>query len=71
MTFGWGVHILEAPDYRNIGMINLCMLILSGVTAYLWKYFTSDFQGAFGFAGWIVAVVNGVLFAYLAKWRQE
>jgi hypothetical protein len=66
-----GVHILEGPDYRTIGVINLCMLIMSGLTAYLWKYFTGDFQGAFGLAGWIVTVVNGVSFAYLARWRQE
>jgi len=47
------------------------MMIISGVVAYLWEYFRHDFQGAFGFAGWIVAVVNGILVAYIAKWRQE
>jgi hypothetical protein len=69
MTFGWGVHVLEGPDYRTIRVINLCMLIISSLTAYLWKYFTGDFQRAFGLDGWIVAVVNSVSFAYLARWR--
>lgn len=30
----------------------------------------NDFQGTFGFEGWIVAVVNGILIAHIATWRQ-
>jgi hypothetical protein len=71
INYGWGIHINEGPNYFAIGVINIFMMVVSGVAAYLWKYFMDDFQGAFGFAGWIVAVVNGVLVAYIAKWRQE
>lgn len=48
-------------------MVNVCMMIISGVAAFLWKYFMDDFQGGFGFAAWIVAVVNSILMVYLAR----
>jgi len=70
VNYGWGVHINEGPNYFALGLVNIAMMIMSGLAAFLWKYFMNDFQGAFGFAGWIVAVVNGVLVAYIAKWQQ-
>jgi hypothetical protein len=71
VNYGWGIHITEGPNYIAIGVINLLMMVVSGLVAFLWKYFIHDFQGAFGFAGWIVAVVNGILVLYIAKWRIE
>ncbi|CZR54791.1 uncharacterized protein PAC_04675 [Phialocephala subalpina] len=65
---GWGIHINEGPNWFAVGMVNVCLMIMSGIAAGLWKYFMDDFQRAFGFAGWIVAVVNAVLVAYIAKW---
>jgi hypothetical protein len=47
------------------------MIVVSGLVAFLWKYFMDNFQGAFGLAGWIVAVVNGILVLYIAKWRVK
>lgn len=70
MNYGWGIHINEGPDYFIISVINFVLLALSGLAAFLWNWYTSDFQGAFGFAGWIVAVVNGVSVAYVVKWQQ-
>jgi hypothetical protein len=67
---GWGIHINEGPNWFTIGTINLFLMIMSGIAAGLWKYFMNDFQGAFGFAGWIVAVVNAALVAYVAKWSH-
>jgi hypothetical protein len=61
---GWGIHIIEGPNWTIIGVANVVMMIMSGVAALLWNFFKHDFQGAFGFAGWItaaVALVNGVL----------
>jgi hypothetical protein len=71
INYGWGIHINEEPNYFALGVINIFLMIVSGLAAYLWKYFVHDFRGAFGFAGWIVAVVNDVLVVYIAKWRQE
>jgi hypothetical protein len=71
VNYGWGVHIKEGPNYFALGLVNIAMMIISGLAAFLWKYSMNDFQGAFGFAGWIVAVVDGVLIAYIAKWQQS
>lgn len=64
------MHIKEGPNWALVGWVNLLLLALSGVTAGLWKLYIGDFQGAFGFAGWIVAVVNGLLVAWIAKSSQ-
>jgi hypothetical protein len=64
---GWGIHINEGPNWFAIGMVNIFMMVMSGITAGLWKLYMDDFQGAFGFAGWIVGVVNAVLLVYIAR----
>lgn len=46
-------------------------MVLSGLAAGLWKYFMNDFQGAFGFAAWIAAVLNAILVALIPKWSQQ
>jgi hypothetical protein len=71
MSYGWGVHIDEGPNWAAIAWLNLLVLGLSGVAAGLWKYFENDFQGAFGFASWIVVVLDSVLGVYFFKWERE
>lgn len=53
-----------------ICVVNVLILALSGLTAFLWKYFMYDFQGAFQLAGLIVAVTNGILVAYITKLQE-
>jgi hypothetical protein len=68
---GWGIHIIEGPNWSLIGMLNLFMIVISGVAAGLWKLYMNDFQGAFGFAAWILMVVNAVLLVYVARWNRQ
>jgi hypothetical protein len=70
-TFGWGIHIDEGPNFAALFKANLVVLLLSGLAAGLWTFLEHDFQGAFGFACWIIAVLNSLLMAYMFKWRQE
>lgn len=69
--FGWGIHIDEGPDYLKIFLINLGILTLSGLAALVWRLLENDFQGGFGFACWIIAVLNTLMAVFVAKWRQE
>jgi hypothetical protein len=69
--FGWGVHIDEGPDFLRIFLLNLGILMLSGVAALIWKFLEKDFQGAFGFACWVIAVLNTVMAVFVVKWRRE
>ena len=68
---GWGIHVVEGPNWFLVGMINLLLIITSGVTAGLWKLYTNDFQGAIGFAGWIMGVVNAIMLVYIARWNRS
>jgi hypothetical protein len=70
-SFGWGIHIDEGPDFAAIFKANFVVLAFSGIAAGLWSLLEHDFQGAFGFACWIIAVLNSLLLAYMFKWRQE
>jgi hypothetical protein len=70
-AFGWGVHIDEGPNYKVIFWANFVALMMSGMVATLWTVFKNDVQGAFGFACWIIAVLNAALLAFMYKWRQE
>jgi hypothetical protein len=70
-AFGWGIHIDEGPNYVAIFWANFIVLVLSGVAALLWNFLEHDFQGAFGFACWIIAVLNSLVMVYVFKWRQE
>lgn len=71
LSYGWGVHIDEGPNYAAIAWTNLGALLLSGVAAVLWSFLKHDFQGAFGFACWIVAVLNTVTCCYFFRWKHE
>ncbi|KAH7311086.1 hypothetical protein BKA65DRAFT_163607 [Rhexocercosporidium sp. MPI-PUGE-AT-0058] len=64
---GWGIHINEGPNWMAISFLNIFMMVMSGVVAFLWKHFNGVFQGAFGFAAWIVMVVDSILIAYIVK----
>lgn len=70
-AFGWGIHIEEGPDFAALFRANFIVVLLSGVAAALWTLFKNDFQGAFGFACWVIAVINSLLVAYMFKWKQE
>ena len=71
VSFGWGVHIDEGPDFLKIALLNLGVLVVSGVAALLWKFLEHDFQGAFGFACWVLAVLNTVMVVLVSQWRRE
>ena len=68
-NFGWGVHINEGPDYKIIFYINLAGVVASGVFALCWSIWRHDFQGAFGFACWFIAMLNALMFAFVHKWQ--
>ncbi|KAH8742495.1 hypothetical protein BGZ57DRAFT_837578 [Hyaloscypha finlandica] len=67
---GWGIHIIEGPDWVSFFIVNLIIAIMSGVAAFLWTLYKHDFSGAFTFAAWILMVVNACMLGYIAKWNR-
>ena len=70
LRYGWGIHIVEGPDWVMFVIINLFMVTMSGVAAFLWTLYKNDFSGVFTFAAWIVMVINSVMLGYIAKWNR-
>jgi hypothetical protein len=68
-AFGWGVHIDEGPNYSLIFWINFFGLMVSGTFAAAWTVSKKDFQGAFGFACWFIAVMNTLMIALMYRWK--
>ncbi|KFZ13622.1 hypothetical protein V501_03613 [Pseudogymnoascus sp. VKM F-4519 (FW-2642)] len=71
VSYGWGVHIDEGPDYLKVFILNLVILGVSGAAAALWDIYRHDFQGAMGFAAWIIMLLNTLVAIFIAKWSQE
>jgi hypothetical protein len=67
VSYGWGVHIDEGPDYLQVFILNLVILGVSGFTVLLWDIYRRDFQGAIGFAAWIIMVFNTLMAIFIAK----
>jgi hypothetical protein len=65
----WGIHIIEGPDWVMFVIINIFMVTMSGIAAFLWTLYKHGFSGAFTFAAWILMVVNAVMLGYIAKWN--
>lgn len=68
-VFGWGVHIEEGPNYHAIFWMNFLCLVTSGIFAALWTMYKHDFQGAFGFACWFIAIINTFMIALMYRWK--
>lgn len=68
---GWGVHILESPDYYVVFMIVFAGLLASGLFAVLWACLRQDIQGGFAVGGYIATVQGALMAAYFAKWSEE
>lgn len=64
------MYIDEGPGFLKIFMLNLGGLVLSGAAALLWKFLEKDFQGAFGFACWVIAVMNTLMAVFVVKWNR-
>lgn len=68
-AIGWGVNIDEGPNYHAIFSVNFLGLVISGIFAIVWSVYKHDFQGAFGFAGWFIAILNTFMLALMYRWR--
>ena len=70
LPVGWGIHILESPNYHMISMALFIGLALSGLLAVLWAVLTKDVQGAFSIGGYAVALQTAWMTAMYFKWSQ-
>ena len=70
-TVGWGIHIIESPDFYVISILVTLGLLLSGIVAIVWASVTQDVQGAFGIGSYIIAVEAAVMTTLYFKWSRE
>ncbi|TGO55056.1 hypothetical protein BCON_0097g00120 [Botryotinia convoluta] len=57
-ALGWAIRIDEGPNYKVIFFINFVALLISGIIALAWSHAKGDFQGAFGFANFVLSVAQ-------------
>ena len=68
---GWGIHIIEAPDYYIISALVLLGLAVSGALAILWAVLMKDVQGAFGIGSYVATVQAAWMATVYFKWSHQ
>lgn len=68
---GWGVHIIEGPNWLAISVAVFCIVLSSGVFATAWAVCRNDISGAFAVAGWMIGVLTAAMMVCLSKWSRE
>ena len=71
LVTGWGLHIIEGPNWVAIWTAGFCVTCLSGVVSMLWSIIRNDVSGGFGIGSWLVSVSTLAMMAYFSKWSQE
>ena len=68
---GWGIHIIESPDYYVVLLTVLVGLIVSGVVAVAVAAVTKDVQSGFGVGSYFASVQAIWMAAMYVKWSQQ
>ena len=69
--FGWGVHIIESPNWYAIASLMFVLVILSGILSVVYSIARKDVSAGFSIGAYCVAIVTlGVTVRYL-KWQSE
>jgi hypothetical protein len=70
MATGWGIHIIDGPNWFTLSCLFLCMLFSSAVVAITWSVVRKDLQGGFAIGSFLVALqttIVGITF----QWTQS
>ena len=70
LVTGWGIHIIEGPNWVAVWLVALCITCTSGVFRTLWAVYRSDVSGAFGVASWISSVLTILMMVCFSQWSQ-
>lgn len=60
---GWGIHIVEGPDWYVISVLLGVMFLVTGIVGILWSILKSDVQGGFGIASYLAVLVTAAMSA--------
>jgi uncharacterized membrane protein len=69
-AFGWGIYIIDGPNWFMLSCLFLGFLVISGVIAILWWVVKRDISGAFAIGAYLVAVATAVLTVYFYAWTS-
>lgn len=68
--FGWGIHIVEGPNWYAFAFLACTIVTLSGVLSVIYAILRQDISSAFGMGSYIISVLAlFVTLAYL-NWQQ-
>ncbi|MCJ1473586.1 hypothetical protein MMC13_002237 [Lambiella insularis] len=70
-VIGWGVHIIEGPNWLALSLTTFCIMFAIVLFAILWSRCRSDISEAFTVAGSMTALLTAAIMVCLSKWSQE
>ncbi|MCJ1403746.1 hypothetical protein MMC11_006969 [Xylographa trunciseda] len=71
LVIGWGLHIIEGPNWVAVWIAGFCIIFLSCALSLLWAIFRSDVSGGFGMGAWLVSLSTLGMMAFFSKWSQQ
>lgn len=60
-SFGWGVYIVDGPNWFLLSCVFLVILVGSGVLSVVWAIVQKDVSSGFTMGGYVVAVATALL----------
>ena len=71
LVTGWGVHIIEGPNWLAVWIVGFCIVFSSGLFAVAWSVWRGDVSAGFGVAGWMASVLTMTIMVCFSKWSRE
>ncbi|MCJ1467445.1 hypothetical protein MMC07_006070 [Pseudocyphellaria aurata] len=70
LSVGWGIHIVEGPNWLLLTCTFIFMLLVSGVAAVVWSVIREDVQGGLAIGAYLVTVQTAIMTAFFF-WCQQ
>ncbi len=69
-NFGWGIYIIDGPNWFTLSCVFLSILVITGVFSLLWSVVKGDISGGFAIGAYLVAVATAVLTVLFYAWTS-
>lgn len=71
LTEGWGIEILEGPNWLLFCFVMVLILLFSGAVAVICSHYTADKPTGIAIGAWLTAVQTMAVTSLFFKWTSE
>lgn len=71
LPVGWGIHIVEGPNWLVLTCTFILVLAVSGIVAVVWSVTKRDVQGGMGIGAYLVTIQTAIMMAFFFWWQEK